>query len=116
MTGRDTATGLPAHFFVKKTSDRLYRGIVSSISSIVYGTAVADKSSDELLGQIFEVMHAIAHFAAKKRHMVEIFPSMLLLPDWLAKWKRDAVAFSQKYTAIFGGYYESVGLRLVRHL
>lgn len=80
----------------------------------MYGIPLGTKSSDELLSHVFEAMDDVARFTgSKNRYMVEMFPSMLLLPDWLAKWKREAVAASKRYSAIFEGLYESARLQMV---
>lgn len=106
MTGKNTVTGSSSRYVFRTTSDDLYRALASSITSIVYGTASTNRSLDDILERIFEVVHDISNAAGKDRHLVELFPSMLLLPDWLATWKRDGAASYRKYSALFEGFYE----------
>ncbi|KAF7791631.1 hypothetical protein EIP86_002650 [Pleurotus ostreatoroseus] len=88
------------------------RAIAAGVTSIVYGNILANKNLDEFLEQVFEVVHRLSNAAGKDRYMVEYIPSMLLLPDWMAKFKRDAAAFFQRFTALFEGLYEDARLSM----
>ena len=114
VTGDNSATGHPVRSFSKQALNNSYRAIAAGVTSIVYGNILANKNLDEFLEQVFEVVHRLSNAAGKDRYMVEYIPSMLLLPDWMAKWKRDAAAFFQRFTALFEGLYEDARLSMVR--
>ena len=116
VTGDSSATGHPVRSCSQQALNNTYRAIAASVTSIVYGNSLADKNLDEFLEHIFEVVHRLSNAAGKDKYMVEYVPSMLLLPDWMAKWKRDAAAFFQQFTAFFEGLYEDTRPSMVRFI
>ena len=113
MNGKSLATGSFFRHRCESSSNNFYRAIAASITSIVYGNPLANNNLDDILNRIFEVVHRVHNATTKDKHLDEFIPSMLLLPDWIAKWKRDARAFYDQYTALFEGFYEDARLNMV---
>ncbi|PSR85636.1 hypothetical protein PHLCEN_2v5365 [Hermanssonia centrifuga] len=81
--------------------DHLKRSAASTVLSAVYGWLPIDSSADSLVGRINEMMHRVVQACLPGAFLVEIFPSMLYLPDWMATWKRKGKDFFRKDTAMF---------------
>jgi hypothetical protein len=47
-------------------------------------------------------------------YLVEVFPWMLHIPSFMAKWKRDALANFRKFDELYKGLFRDVEARIVR--
>ena len=84
------------------------RSIASVVLSIVYGWPSLDESSDPLVERMDNFMHRLLTAAMPGKFLVEVFPVMLLLPTWLASWKRWALDWHQKDTKLFENLLDTV--------
>lgn len=82
--------------------------------SIVYGTAIAERSLETIVTEVDHLIRVISRVAGKETHPVEIIPCLLRLPSWLAKWKRDGEAMFSRYTTLFTDYLDEVKAQQVR--
>ena len=56
----------------------------------------------------------IASAVVPGRFLVDIFPVMKHFPTWIAKWKRDGLAWHAAETEMFQGFNQGVSERMVR--
>ncbi|KAJ3553240.1 hypothetical protein NM688_g3720 [Phlebia brevispora] len=82
------------------------RSVASNVFSIVYGDILAGKDYNGIMSQFWHTVHSISRIASKEVHLVEIFPSMLYIPTWLAKWKRDGESFFGQLSDWFEGFFQ----------
>ncbi|KAJ3558855.1 hypothetical protein NM688_g681 [Phlebia brevispora] len=92
--------------------DHLKRSAASTVLCAVYGWLSIDKSSDPIVQRINDVMHRIVRACLPGAHLVEFFPSMLYLPEWMAKWKREARSWFRKDTVMFEGLLHDVKTKM----
>ncbi|KAK7446329.1 hypothetical protein VKT23_014535 [Stygiomarasmius scandens] len=76
----------------------LLRSTTSTVLSSIYGLSQADSRDDSLVTQFDEFSHRIIKSAIPGAHLVELFPFLNLLPPWIAKWKREALAWHAQTT------------------
>lgn len=93
--------------------DHLKHSAASSVLCAVYGWLSADKSADPFIDRIYQFMDRLTHAALPGSYLVEIFPSMLYLPDWMAKWKREGCRWFRKDTQVFEGLLADVQNNMV---
>lgn len=93
----------------------LRRTAVSTVLSAVYGWVPIGTDGDTLVDRINDVMHRIARASLPGAHLVELLPRMLHLPDWMAKWKREAKYDFKQNTQLFEGLLDDVRAKVVRH-
>ena len=60
-----------------------------------------------------DFMHRVERSARPGAFLVDIFPWMLHLPEWMAKWKRDGQEWHQKDTKMFFEFYHEAKNRMV---
>ena len=79
----------------------------------VYGWLSIDKSTDPFVNRINQLMHRLVQAALPGSFLVELFPSMLYLPDWMARWKREGRAWFMKDTKMFEDLLADVQNKMV---
>lgn len=95
--------------------EHLKRSAASTVLTAVYGWLPIDTSADTLVTRINALAERIVHACAPGAYFVEIFPSMLYLPEWLAKWKREGRAWFRKDTNMFEGFFDEVAMKMVSY-
>lgn len=90
------------------------RSAASMIFGIVYGWSSLDSSKDELARKVNDWMHRIVCAARPGAFLVDTFPWMLSLPDWMAKWKRDAKQWYRTDRVLFEGMLSDIAHKMVR--
>lgn len=95
--------------------EHLKRSAASTVLAAVYGWLPIDTSADTLVRRINALAERMASASAPGAYLVDIFPSMLYLPDWLAKWKREGRAWFKKDTDMFEGLFDEVEMKLVSY-
>lgn len=93
--------------------DHLKRSAASTVLCAVYGWLSIDKSSDPFVDRINKLMHRLVYAALPGSFLVEIFPSMLYLPEWMAKWKREGRRWFEKDTKMFEDLLTDVQNKMV---
>lgn len=96
-----------------KWNDHLQRSPASTIFCAVYGWLSGDKSSDPFIDRIYPFMERLTHAAMPGSYLVEIFPSMIYLPEWMAKWKREGRKWFKKDTQAFERLLSDVQNKMV---
>jgi cytochrome P450 len=86
------------------------RTIASTVVSLVYGLPPLRSSDDPILKTLNSIAHRFAHAAYPGAFLVELLPFMDFLPPFLAKWKREAQADCQKFTALFKKYFNDASV------
>ena len=61
-----------------------------------------------------DFMHRVERSARPGAFLVDIFPWMLHLPEWMAKWKRAGQQWFEGNTAFFNGLVREVEENMVR--
>lgn len=109
------STLLASHMLRNPTrwDEHLKRSAASTVLSAVYGWLPIDTSADALVERINKLMERIIYACMPGAYLVEIFPSMLYLPEWSAKWKREGRAWFRKDTEMFEGFFDDVKMKLV---
>ncbi|THG98633.1 hypothetical protein EW026_g3595 [Hermanssonia centrifuga] len=73
----------------------------SAILAVVYGWPSLDASGDPLVTRIKDFMDRVLTSSFPGAFLVDIFPSMLYIPTWLASWKRRGLKWHQEDTEFF---------------
>ncbi|TFK67282.1 cytochrome P450 [Pluteus cervinus] len=71
------------------------RSTASSIKAVIYGTPPIASIDDPVVAFISEMGHRFSTAVMPGAYLVELFPTMLYLPAWLAPWKREAMEWEQ---------------------
>lgn len=61
-------------------------------------------------------MHRLARACLPGSFLVEIFPVMKRVPNWMAKWKREGEEWHCKDTAVFEGLMNDVRKEVVSYV
>ncbi|KAE9389979.1 cytochrome P450 [Gymnopus androsaceus JB14] len=93
--------------------DHMRRSAASSILCAVYGWDLIQKSDDPFITRINDLAHRLVRAALPGAYLVEIFPMMLHLPNWMAKWKREGLEWHRKDTEMFEGFIDKVKTEMV---
>ena len=88
--------------------------VASSMLAIIYRWSWVDPQTDSVVRQIFDLSHRIAYAAVPGNSSVDIFPWMIYMPEWMAKWKRTGRACFRKDTDMFVSLMNHVKHRMVR--
>ncbi|KAH7887277.1 cytochrome P450 [Phlebopus sp. FC_14] len=78
--------------------DCLVNTAASNILAAVYGRTRITRTDKSLLTRIHGHTARLASATAPGAFLVELFPFMLHFPRWLAKWKRDGIAWHEEET------------------
>ena len=90
------------------------RSIASTILAIIYDWPRDDPRTEAVIERVYDIAHRQASAAIPGNYLVEIFPSMIHLPEWLAKWKREGRAWFKKDSEMFVGMMKNVEDKIVR--
>ena len=87
--------------------ERLYRRFTTASGfDIVYGLEPTDFEMDGIAEQVRSFMERIARATIPGSFLVDFFPSMLNLPPWIAKWKRDGLQWYQEADSMLEKYFD----------
>lgn len=75
--------------------------VSTTMLAMIYSWSPVYPNTDALVERIYDLAHRMAYAAIPGNFLVEIFPIMLYLPDWMAKWKREGRAWFKKDTDMF---------------
>lgn len=64
----------------------------------MYGREPEDKLMMSLIAQIREFAQKVADAVVPGTFLVELMPAMLYLPAWMARWKREGLAWYRQHT------------------
>jgi hypothetical protein len=90
------------------------RSAASTIMSIVYDHPPIKSEDEPSVVRINDFVERIVRAAYPGAHLVEFFPWMRYLPEWMAKWKREAMKWYRHDSTFFVGLYNNVQKRVVR--
>ena len=82
--------------------------------SIVYDHPPIKSEDEPSVVRINDFVERIVRAAYPGAHLVEFFTWMRYLPEWMAKWKREAMKWYKHDSAFFVGLYNDVRKRVVR--
>ncbi|KAF8589046.1 cytochrome P450 [Ramaria rubella] len=88
--------------------EHILRAASSSILSTIYGWPPLRSEGDQVVQRINDVIHQLAEAALPGAYMVEVFPFMLHLPVWIAKWKRQGLEWERESSQLFKRLIEDV--------
>jgi len=81
--------------------------------SLIYDAPVLKKLDDPIVAPLDGFVDHLGRAVYPGAYLVEFLTWMRYLPSWMAKWKRDAVAGYEKYSATFLQLYDAVCQRVV---
>lgn len=87
--------------------------IATTMLATVYDWSSANAETSMLVERIYNLAHRIAYAAIPGNFLVEMFPMMMYLPEWMAKWKREGLAWFRKDTDMFIELMNGVNDKLV---
>ena len=87
--------------------------IGSTVISILYGTSLDAPTRAGMVDAVNRFSRRVARTGAPGEYLVEVFPVMRHLPEWLAPWKRRLNAWYREDCALFMGYVDDVQRALV---
>ncbi|KAJ3558856.1 hypothetical protein NM688_g680 [Phlebia brevispora] len=90
----------------------LKRSAASMVLCGVYGWLSVDETATGFIQRITQLMKRITCACLPGAYLVEIFPFMLYLPAWTAKWKREGSKWYQHDTRMLEGVMADVGAKL----
>ena len=88
----------------------------SAVLSTCYSLPPVASADDPVLTRINNFMHRIESAARPGEYLVELFPWMLRLPKWMAKWHRDADEAHERDTRMFMEFHMDAKHRVVSGL
>ena len=74
----------------------------------LYGGKPMLSKDDPIVHEINDCMHRIAGAAVPGAFLVDVFPIMKNIPEWAAKWKRDANKWFHKASNMFNNWMDRV--------
>ena len=89
------------------------RFAASIVLGAVYNWPPIDSKVDPVVDRITSFFHVLSTCEAMGAYLVDIFPTMLYLPSWMAKWKRDGEKWFRMASNMFEEFYEDVRLKMV---
>ena len=104
---------------ILQDSDRwdshLRRSAASTILQVAYGMPPLDDTpaSSALIKRLNGILDRILRASIPGAYFVDIFPWMLHIPDWMARWKREGRAWCKKDTQMFIELLDKVSSRMV---
>ncbi|CAL1699900.1 unnamed protein product [Somion occarium] len=81
--------------------DHINRVTASGVLSVCYSLPPVASAEDPVITLINNFMHRIEAGSRPGEYLVELFPWMLRLPKWMAKWHRDADEAHARDTEMF---------------
>ncbi len=81
----------------------------------IYGRPLVDSSTDAMVAHINELVHTLTRSATPGAHLVEVFPSMLYIPECFAKWKRDGKKLHKYWSTVLHDFTMEVQYKAVSH-
>lgn len=90
----------------------IYRQIASVTLSFSYSLPPLEVD-DPLIQRVSAFDRGIEEAARPGAYLVEIFPWMNHLPLWMCKWKRDGMAWHERYSDMFLEFYRDAKRRAV---
>lgn len=90
----------------------LRRSIASAMYSLVFGWPPLSLKSP-YLAATENFASRITSASVPGAFLVDFFPIMKYIPTWMAKWKREGLAWHDDQTRIFEGFYDSATTRTV---
>jgi hypothetical protein len=82
--------------------------------AMVYDSLPIKDHNDPLIVRVNDLVQRLVKAAYPGEHLVEFFPWMQRLPNWLAPWKPWAEEWHRKDSEMFLQYYKEVRDRVVR--
>ncbi|KIJ64543.1 hypothetical protein HYDPIDRAFT_111879 [Hydnomerulius pinastri MD-312] len=79
-------------------ADRLKNSTASNILTAVYGRPRITAKDKPILDRAHAHTARLASATAPGAFLVELFPFMMFFPNWMAKWKRDGIAWHEEET------------------
>jgi hypothetical protein len=89
------------------------RATASMVWSVVYDKPPILNSQDPQIAAVNDFITRIVRAAFPGAHYVEYFTWMKYLPNWMAKWKRDAEAWYRVDSALFEGLFQEAKASVV---
>ena len=89
------------------------RYAASIVLGTVYGWPPIDAAADPVVERIASYFHMLSTCQVPGTYLVDIFPSMLYIPSWLAKWKRDGERWFRIASDMFEEFYDDVQTKTV---
>ncbi|THU86529.1 cytochrome P450 [Dendrothele bispora CBS 962.96] len=92
--------------------DHLKRSAASTVLTAVYGVEPIKSKDDPLVVRINDLMHRLVRATLPGAFLVDIFPAMKYLPEFIAPWKKEGLEWHRKDTKMFQEFMDSVRGRM----
>ncbi len=79
----------------------------------LYGSQPMMSNDDPIVHKINDCMHRITGAAVPGAYLVDTFPILKNLPDWAAKWKKEAKNWFRKDSDMFVEWLDRVRVDMV---
>ena len=89
------------------------RTAASMVLCSVYGWLPIDASADAFVKRIEQLMDRITYACLPGSYLVEFFPWMMRLPEWIAGWKREGLKWFREDTKLLESLMDNVERRMV---
>lgn len=76
--------------------------------SAIYGFPSIKSKDDPLVERVTALVHRLVRAALPGAYLVDTFPVMRHLPEWMAKWKREGLQHHRDDTEMFEGFLTDV--------
>lgn len=98
------------------TEPRHLRSAASAVLSSVYGRDPLGPEADSMVARINDITHRLggAIPSLPGASLVQFFPFMRYLPEWMAEWKRKGVEWCKQDTDLLETFLDGVRKTLVR--
>ncbi|KAJ3552786.1 hypothetical protein NM688_g3970 [Phlebia brevispora] len=108
------ALNLVAHLLEAPDEWRRYcsRTTAAGVISIIYGSALTRRNLDHIIENIWELVESSSRLAGKEMHLVEFFPALMRVPNWLARWKRDTQVLFAGFSKMFVGFMQDTAAQV----
>nr|BAK09449.1 cytochrome P450 [Postia placenta] len=114
---QQTEAVLLAYGFMKEPEhwyNHLRRAAASTITSMVYDMPPLKSCTDPSIANINDMAARITKSAYPGTHLVEFFTFLEFFPKFLARWKREADQWYNRYTVGFEKSYNDIHDRVVK--
>lgn len=69
---------------------------------------IMQNHNDPILKRLFQVVHEVERVASPGQYLVDLFPILMCLPDWLAPFKRELKSLHREELDLFRGLLRDV--------
>lgn len=81
--------------------------------SAIYGYPPIESKDDPIVEKINAISNRLVRAALPGAYLVDTFPAMRHIPEWMAKWKREGMQHHRDDTVMFESFLSDIENKLV---